>query len=85
MAELGFARINLREIAARSGVALGVIHYYFEDKNELMIRCVGLYKDAFEARCGETIATAESVAVLQKQFIDELVLALEKHAHAHRL
>ena len=34
LAELGFARLNLREIASRSGVALGVIHYYFEDKKE---------------------------------------------------
>ena len=85
LAEIGFARINQREIAARSGVALGVIHYYFEDKNELMIHCVGLYNDAFVVRCDETIATADSVTTLQAQYIGKMVIALENHAHAHRL
>ncbi|MGP8025285.1 MAG: TetR/AcrR family transcriptional regulator [Acidocella sp.] len=85
LAELGFARLNLREIATRSGVALGVIHYYFKDKKELLIYCVGLYKDAFIQNLEEQIASADNLAALKSQFITALVHSVEEQGHIHRL
>jgi len=85
LAELGFARLNLREIATRSGVALGVIHYYFKDKKELLIYCVGLYKDGFIQNLEEQIASADNLAALKSQFITALAHAVEDQGHIHRL
>ena len=44
LSQLGYARTGLREIAHNSGYSLGVLHYYFSDKNELIIHCVKQYK-----------------------------------------
>ncbi|MHB1691535.1 MAG: TetR/AcrR family transcriptional regulator [Thiomonas sp.] len=85
LAELGFARINLREIATRSGVSLGVIHDYFEDQNELLIDCVGLYKEAFIRALEERIDVAESASALLSEFVDVLVRAAQDQARTHRL
>ena len=42
---LGYARTTLRDIASQSGVSLGILHYYFEDKVDLISYCVKLYKE----------------------------------------
>ena len=47
LGELGYARASLREIAANSPFSHGVVHYYFNDKIELIVYCVRYYK----ARC----------------------------------
>ena len=44
LAELGYARTSLREIAQNSGFSHGVLHYYFADKVELIMYCVRQYK-----------------------------------------
>lgn len=85
LAEVGFARINLRDIAARSGVSLGTIHYYFEDKTELLSYCVRLYKDDFIGRLAERIESANTLEDLLVQFSDALVRAVDEDAHTHRL
>lgn len=51
LSELGFARTSLREIAANTQFSHGVLHYYFQDKVELITygvqgyyeRCVSSY------------------------------------------
>ena len=43
LAELGYARTSLREIAQNSEFSHGVVHYYFDDKLDLIIACVRLY------------------------------------------
>jgi AcrR family transcriptional regulator len=85
LAEFGFAHINLREIAARSGISLGAIHYYFNDKTDLLIYCVQLYKDDFVLQLEEAIASANNPSELVSQFSDALAHAVEEHAHLHRL
>ena len=47
LAELGYARTSLREIAQNSEFSHGVLHYYFRDKVDLITHCVRQYK----ARC----------------------------------
>ena len=44
LGELGYARTSLREIANNSEFSHGVVHYYFDDKLELIIYCVRYYK-----------------------------------------
>ena len=44
LAELGYARTSLREIAQNSDFSHGVLHYYFSDKVDLITRCVRQYK-----------------------------------------
>ena len=34
--QLGYARTSLRDIAEISGVSVGMLHYYFEDKTDLI-------------------------------------------------
>ena len=40
LAELGYARTSLRDIAQNSEFSHGVLHYYFSDKFELITFCV---------------------------------------------
>ena len=44
LAELGYARTSLREIAQKSEFTHGVLHYYFTDKVDLICCCVRHYK-----------------------------------------
>src|SRR6201996_8697342 len=44
LAELGYARTSLRDIAQNSEFSHGVLHYYFSDKFELITYCVRQYK-----------------------------------------
>lgn len=85
LAELGFARINLRDVAQRSGMSLGVIHYYFESKTDLLICCVGLYKEDFIIGLKELIAQARQVDKLVANVADYLADTIDQHAHIHRL
>jgi AcrR family transcriptional regulator len=85
LAELGFARVNLRDIAVRSGVSLGVIHYYFANKTELLIYCVSVYKEEFIADLKELIARAEQPGRLLAGVADFLADTVGSQAHIHRL
>lgn len=85
LAELGFARVNLREVAARSGTSLGSIHYYFEDKTELLIYCIRLYKDGFIRHLEALIDSADDLADLVNRLPEALARAVEEDGHTHRL
>jgi AcrR family transcriptional regulator len=85
LAELGFANVNLREVAARSGITLGSIHYYFEDKTDLLIYSVSLYKDDFIHGLEELIASTDDPLELVSKTNAATVQAIEQHARTHRL
>lgn len=44
---LGYANTSLRDIAEHSGNALGSLHYYFEDRVDLITYSVKMFKRAF--------------------------------------
>ena len=44
LAERGYARTSLREIAQNSEFSHGVLHYYFTDKVDLILCSVRQYK-----------------------------------------
>jgi len=85
LAELGFARVNLREIARRSGLSLGRIHYYFADRTELLILSVDLYKDRFVRRIETEIDRATTPAEAIANFSGGLALSVAEDATIHRL
>ena len=58
----GYARTTLRDIASQSEMSLGSLHYYFEDKDELLIYCVRQYKSEF----ARTISASVSRLLVRK-------------------
>ena len=58
LAELGYARTSLREIAQNSQFSHGVLHYYFSDKEDLLTHCVRQYEAACVTRYDEIVAAA---------------------------
>lgn len=85
LAELGFARINLREVAARSGTRLGSIHYYFEDKTDLLLCAVRLYTEEFIGGLEQLIRHAGNAQELIEQGSVALGEAIAEKAKMHRL
>ncbi len=47
LCDLGYANTSLRDIAELSGNALGTLHYYFEDRVDLITYSVRYHKGAF--------------------------------------
>lgn len=85
LSQLGYARTSLRDIAEQSDVSVGILHYYFEDKTELISYCVQLYKDDFVTRLDAVLAASGSHQRIIERFIDGLVDAVETNAETHRL
>ena len=85
LAELGYARTSLREIAQNSEFTHGVVHYYFTDKVELIIHCVRLYKERCVSRFDDLVPGARTAEELLDRFADKLVDTLTTEAPLHRL
>lgn len=83
--ELGYANTSLRDIATKSGMSLGILHYYFEDRSDLIIYCVRIYKRDFV----DGIITALDRAIDRSAVIDilsgALAVSIVKDAKTHRL
>ena len=62
LGERGYARTSLREIALNSQFSHGVLHYYFEDKLDLIDYCIRYYKAKCVTRYDELIAVSTSLA-----------------------
>ena len=56
LGELGYARASLREIANNSDFSHGVVHYYFEDKHDLIVYCVREYNSVCVRRYDGVVA-----------------------------
>ncbi len=85
LAELGYARTSLREIANNSEFSHGVLHYYFSDKLELITYCVRQYKTECVRRYDSIVATADSAAELKRGFGAAMAATLREDAAMHRL
>jgi AcrR family transcriptional regulator len=85
LAELGYARTSLREIAQNSEFSHGVLHYYFADKVDLITCCVRLYKSRCVTRYDNVVLGATSFAQLLDGFLDVLGSTMREEAHLHRL
>lgn len=85
LGELGYARASLREIASNSEFSHGVVHYYFDDKLELIIYCVRYYKARCVTRYDAVVAEASTADGLVEAFAAKLVETIEDEAPMHRL
>jgi AcrR family transcriptional regulator len=85
LAEQGYARTSLRDIAQNSDFSHGVLHYYFADKFELITYCVRQYKAECVTRYDSIVATAGSAAELSRGFGAAMAGTLRKDATMHRL
>jgi AcrR family transcriptional regulator len=85
LAELGYARTSLREIAQKSEFTHGVLHYYFSDKVDLICCCVRHYKAKCVTRYDQVTATARTRDQLLDGFLVKLDETLRTEAHMHRL
>lgn len=85
LAELGYARTSLREIAQNSEFSHGVLHYYFNDKVELITVCVRDYKTSCVQRYDRITTDAKTYAELIETFLQALGTTLHEDAKMHRL
>jgi AcrR family transcriptional regulator len=85
LAELGYARTSLREIAQNSEFSHGVLHYYFTDKLDLILCSVRQYKARCVKRYDEVTTTAASFEELLDGFAAALGDTLRNEAPLHRL
>jgi AcrR family transcriptional regulator len=85
LAQLGYARTSLREIAQNSEFSHGVLHYYFTDKFDLIICSVRDYKARCATRYDEIVADARSHDELLDRFLAALAETMREDALMHRL
>src|ERR1700742_1427230 len=85
LAELGYARTSLREIAQKSPFTHGVFHYYFSDKTDLICCCVRHYKAKCVTRYDDVASLARSREELMEGFVAKLGETLRDEARMHRL
>jgi len=85
LGELGYARSSLREIANNSDFSHGVVHYYFDDKHDLIVYCVRELKAVCVRRYDHVLADSTTPEEMLTRFADELVASLANDADMHRL
>jgi AcrR family transcriptional regulator len=85
LAELGYARTSLREIAQNSEFSHGVLHYYFTDKVDLITHCVRQYKASCVSRYDDIVSSARTAPELAAGFGAAMVATLREDASMHRL
>src|SRR5580658_3210925 len=83
LAELGFARTSLRDIAQNSEFSHGVLHYYFRDKIELITCCVRQYKAECVKRYEGIVADSGSPEELKRRFGAVMATSLREEATTH--
>lgn len=85
LGERGYARTSLREIAQNSPFSHGVVHYYFEDKLDLVVHSVRYYKARCVTRYDAVVAESRTSAELVERFAERLAQTIREEAALHRL
>lgn len=83
--ELGYAHTSLRDIADKSDMSLGMLHYYFDDRTDLIIYCVTIYKEDFVSDITAALEKANGRAEVIDAFSEALVTSIFDHEMTHRL
>ncbi len=91
--ELGFPRINVKDLALRAGLSQGLLHYYFADKTEMILslqwRMLEHYNDALwqvthgDAPAEQRLARLFDVLVTESETLDRgirIFLQMESEA-----
>jgi AcrR family transcriptional regulator len=85
LSQLGYARTSLREIAQNSPLSHGSLHYYFDDKVDLITCCVKQYKADCVRRYDEIVVSARTAEELRDGFAAGMARTLREDASMHRL
>jgi AcrR family transcriptional regulator len=85
LAQLGYARTSLREIAQNSEFSHGVLHYYFTDKVDLILCSVRQYKARCVTRYDDVTIHSTTFQALLEGFAKALGETLRNEAPMHRL
>ena len=85
LADHGYARTSLRDIAAETPFSHGLFHYYFEDKDQLVAYAVALYKEGCATRYDRVVAEARDVEEMLSGYREVLEASLRDDAPYHRL
>lgn len=83
--ELGYANTSLRDIAEKSDMSLGMLHYYFEDRTDLIIYCVSIYKEEFVRNISNALEKAQGRDAVIEEFSLALVASIIDDEMTHRL
>ncbi len=84
LAQHGYAHVSLRDIAKASGVSLGILHYYFASKEDLLLAVISGYKDSFIQEL-ETALAAEPLEGWLDRLLEVLHGSLTEKKDIHRL
>jgi AcrR family transcriptional regulator len=82
---MGYARASLREIANNSTFSHGVVHYYFQDKLELVVYSVRYYKARCVTRYDSVVSDSRTADELLDAFAAKLTQTIRDEAPMHRL
>lgn len=82
---LGYANTSLRDIAEMSGNALGTLHYYFEDRVDLITYSVKFHKRAFLDELKAAAAADGKLSDVITLLSAGLAHGVTYHANAHKL
>jgi AcrR family transcriptional regulator len=85
LSEVGYANVSLRDIARASGVSLGILHYYFASKEELLTEVITSYKDHFIARLEKEVLGGGAPEDWLERLLALLRQALQADWKMHRL
>lgn len=84
LCKLGYANTSMRDIAEMSGEPLSALHYYFDDRVDLITFCVRNHKMAFLAKMDAALS-ADTLDDLVSRFSTGLAQASTFDANQHRL
>lgn len=85
IAERGYARTGLRDIAQKSTLSHGALHYYFDDKDDLVAEAVWNYKSECARRYDTIVETATTGEELAERVGTEMAHTLSEETELHRL
>jgi AcrR family transcriptional regulator len=85
LSEMGYARTSLREIAQNTEFSHGVLHYYFDDKVDLITHCVKQYKAACVQRYDAIIEHSADADELTEGFALAMAATAREDGSLHRL
>lgn len=74
-----YARTSLRDIAAAADINLGRLHYYFEDKSDLIVFTVQRFKQTFIARLGDIVVDRHSVEEAIETLVESAMTSTAMH------
>ncbi|KAA9107676.1 TetR/AcrR family transcriptional regulator [Microbacterium rhizomatis] len=85
IAEQGFARTGLRDISARTDLSTGILHYYFDGKDDLIAQAIWEYKSECARRYDPIVESSTTAGELIARFGVEISATLRDESVMHRL